>query len=211
MVEHRVGAWSNDEVLTGREITLEIGGRTLLRDGSFVVGAGEKVALVGANGAGKSSLLAFLLGDTPGHLHASGDVALVGTVGFLPQVPTPEGLGVDSSVLSHVLSARGLDVLDDEMHAARRAVSESPTPERIERFSALEERYRRAGGYEVEARLARLAHGLGLPEGVLLAEVGSLSGGHAAGWTSSGCCSRSPTSWCSTSRPTTSTARPSCG
>ena len=85
-------------MLIGREITIEIGGRTLLRDGTVMVGPKDKVGLVGANGAGKSSLLAFLLGQGGGHLHARGDVQATGTVGFLPQVPVPDGLGVDSTV-----------------------------------------------------------------------------------------------------------------
>ncbi len=100
-------------MLTGRDITIELGARTLLRDATFVIGPRDKVGLVGANGAGKSSLLAFLLGETPRHLKVTGEVQTTGTVGFLPQVPVPNGLGVDSSVFSHVLSARGLDVLDE--------------------------------------------------------------------------------------------------
>ena len=164
-------------MLTGRDINIEVGGRTLLRDGTFVIGPRDKVGLVGANGAGKSSLLAFLLGQAPGHLQTSGDIQAVGTVGFLPQVPVPDGLGVDSNVFSHVLSARGLDVLDDRLQRARRALAASPTEERIAEFSALEERYRLAGGYEVEGQLGRLADGLGLPQGVLLVDIASLSGG----------------------------------
>jgi ATPase subunit of ABC transporter with duplicated ATPase domains len=164
-------------VLTGRDITIELGGRTLLRDATVVIGQRDKVGLVGANGAGKSSLLAFLLGEAPRHLKTSGDVQTTGTVGFLPQVPVPDGLGIDSSVFSHVLSARGLDVLDEQLQRARTALAESPTDERIAKFSSLEERYRLAGGYEVEGRLGRLADGLGLPQEVFLADIKTLSGG----------------------------------
>jgi ATPase subunit of ABC transporter with duplicated ATPase domains len=165
-------------MLIGRDITIEIGGRTLLRDGTVMVGPKDKVGLVGANGTGKSSLLAFLLGQSGGHLHTRGDVQATGTVGFLPQVPVPDGLGVDSTVFSHVLSARGLDVLDEDLQDARRDLSASPTEDRIARFSSLEERYRLAGGYEVEGELGRLADGLGLPQEALMAEdIASLSGG----------------------------------
>jgi len=164
-------------MLTGRDITIEIGGRTLVRDASFVIGPRDKVGLVGPNGAGKSSLLGFLLGEAPRHLKATGEVRRTGTVGYLPQVPVPEGLGIDTSAFSHVLSARGLDVLDDELHRARRALQESPTEARVADFSALEERYRLAGGYEVEAELGRLADGLGFPQELFFADVGSLSGG----------------------------------
>jgi ATPase subunit of ABC transporter with duplicated ATPase domains len=164
-------------VLTGRDITIELGGRTLLRDATFVIGPRDKAGLVCANGAGKSSRLGFLLGAAPGHLKTSGEVQTTGTVGFLPQVPVPEGLGVDRSVFSHVLSGRGLDVLDEQLQRARSALAESPTDERIAEFSSLEERYRLAGGYEVEGRLGRLADGLGLPQEVFLADITSLSGG----------------------------------
>jgi ATPase subunit of ABC transporter with duplicated ATPase domains len=164
-------------MLSARGVTIEVGGRTLLRDGEFVVGSGQKVALVGANGQGKSSLLSYLLGQPLDHLKVRGDVVSSGTIGFLPQVPVPGGLGVDSSVLSHVLSARGLDVLDDELHRSRRELAESPTEAQVARFTALEERFRLAGGYELESQLARLADGLGLPQEYLLADVDSLSGG----------------------------------
>jgi ATPase subunit of ABC transporter with duplicated ATPase domains len=164
-------------MLIGRDITIEVAGRTLLGDGWVTIGPKDKVGLVGANGAGKSSLLAFLLGDLPPHLRARGELQSDGTLGFLPQVPVPEGLGVDSSVFAHVLSARGLDVLDDTLHRARRALTESPTDERIAEFSALEERYRLAGGYEVEAQLGRLADGLGFPQELFFADIASLSGG----------------------------------
>ncbi|MHB8329112.1 MAG: ABC-F family ATP-binding cassette domain-containing protein, partial [Acidimicrobiales bacterium] len=164
-------------MITGRDISIEIGGRVLVRDGSFVIGPTDKVGLVGRNGSGKSSLISFVLGEANGHLRASGDVRIEGTVGFLPQMPVPHGLGVDSSALSHVLSARGLDVLDDRVHKARAAMTASPTEALIHEFTELEERYRIAGGYEIEGRVARLAAGLGLSESLLLEDVDSLSGG----------------------------------
>ena len=108
---------------------------------------------------------------------ASGEIRTEGTLGFLPQLPVPAGLGVDASALSHVLSARGLDVLDDQLHKARHAMASSPTEDAIHAFTTLEERYRVAGGYEMEGHIARLADGLGLAQGLLLEDVSSLSGG----------------------------------
>jgi ATPase subunit of ABC transporter with duplicated ATPase domains len=164
-------------MITGRGVTIEIGGRTLLRDASFMVGPEDKVGLVGRNGTGKSSLVSIICGQVPSHLRTRGDVALQGTIGFLPQVPTAGGLGLDRTGFSHVLSARGLDVLDEELNEARRAVESDPTDKAIARFSDLEERYRTVGGYNLEGDISRLADGVGLRHDALFEDIDALSGG----------------------------------
>ncbi len=164
-------------MITGRDVTIEIGGRTLLREASFMVGPEDKVGLVGRNGTGKSSLVSVICRQVPPHLRVAGDVDIQGTIGFLPQVPTAGGLGLEPTGFSHVLSARGLDVLDEEMHTARRAVAADPTTEAITRFTDLEERYGAAGGYNLEADIARLAEGIGLRQETLFDDIDSLSGG----------------------------------
>ena len=119
----------------------------------------------------------MICGQLPPHLRVSGDIDVQGTIGHLPQVPVAGGLGLEPTGFSHVLSARGLDVLDDEVHTARLAMAETPTAEAIERFTDLEERYRLAGGYDVEGDIARLAEGVGLRQDLLFEDLKSLSGG----------------------------------
>ena len=59
------------------------GGQTLLDDVGFRVGEGEHVALVGANGAGKTTVMRLLAGaDTP----TSGTVSVRGSVGVMTQL-----------------------------------------------------------------------------------------------------------------------------
>ena len=132
---------------------------------------------MGRNGAGKSSFVSVLVGEAGPQLRFEGNVRISGTFGYLPQVPLPRGLGLEPSGFSHVLSARGLDVLDDALDQARRQMSKDPTVENVAHFSDLEEQYRRNGGYEAESVMARLAAGLGLPEDVLLDDIEQLSGG----------------------------------
>ena len=84
---------------------------------------------------------------------------------------------MDPSGFSHVLSARGLDVLDDALDQARRQMAKDPTDENIQHFSDLEQQFRENGGYEAESVMGRLAAGVGLPEDVLLDDIETLSGG----------------------------------
>ena len=164
-------------MIAASSLTIEIGDRPLLTEASFVVGAGEKVGLVGRNGAGKSSFVSVLLGQPSPHVRWSGNVRVTGTTGFLPQAPVPEGLGLDPSGFSHVLSGRGLDVLDDALHQARQAMAKDPSVENIQHFSDLEEQFGESGGYEAESVMARLADGLGLRQDLLVDPIDELSGG----------------------------------
>jgi ATPase subunit of ABC transporter with duplicated ATPase domains len=164
-------------VIVGSGLTLEIGDRTLLADASFVVGAGEKVGLVGRNGTGKSSFISVLVGEPTPHLRHRGNVRVLGSFGYLPQAPVSGGLGLEPTGFSHILSARGLDVLDDALGAARRALGGESSEENIELFTDLQEQFQDNGGYEAESVMARLADGLGLRQELLLDDIESLSGG----------------------------------
>ncbi len=164
-------------MIAGSSLTIEIGDRVLLRDASFLVGDGEKVGLVGRNGAGKSSLVSVIVDEPAPQVRFTGAVRFTGSYAYLPQVPVARGLGLEPSGFSHVLSGRGLDVLDDALEKARTQMAKDPTEENITRFSELEEQFGERGGYEAEGVMARLADGLGLRQELLLDDIEGLSGG----------------------------------
>src|SRR3981081_2573747 len=92
-------------VLQVRNLTIDVAARRVLSDASFNVATGDKVGLVGRNGAGKTSLLKVLAGeDDP----AAGLVLRRGTLGYVPQTPRPRG-EASHTALTHILSGRGLD------------------------------------------------------------------------------------------------------
>ena len=156
-----------------------MGGRVVVDDASFMVRAGDKVGLVGRNGAGKTSLLKVLGRENP---PAAGTVTVQGRLGFLTQDPRAlrqMGGGHASGVtgLSHVLSGRGLDEAADRMEKLRIAMEESPSERAVARYSRAEDHFAALNGYAAEAEVRQLVAGLGLTPGRVDLPLRVLSGG----------------------------------
>jgi ATP-binding cassette subfamily F protein 3 len=143
------------------------GGHDVLKGVSFEVGDRDRVALVGANGAGKSSLLKIIAGEVP---------ADEGTIKFQGSSPSelaylPQDAGVRSgrSLWNELVSSfPELQQAQAELGAIEVAIGDAATggdderlQELIERQGALLERFERQGGYTVEAEIARVLAGLG--------------------------------------------------
>jgi ATPase subunit of ABC transporter with duplicated ATPase domains len=130
-------------VLQVRDLAVEVGGRLTLTDASFSLHAGDKVGLVGRNGAGKTSLLRVLAGANP---PAAGVVLRPELVGFLPQDPPARGAGLDGTALSHVLSGRGLDKAMKRLEELRAKLDADPSPRNVKAFGNAEDAFGASGG-----------------------------------------------------------------
>ena len=161
-------------MLEAKALSVEVGGRIVVSDASFRLRAGDKVGLVGRNGAGKTSLLKVLSGELPS---AGGSTQVIGGLGFLTQDPRRLAVEVESTGLSHVLSGRQLDEAVVRLEKLRLAMEEDPSERAIHRYSRAEERFADAGGYSAEAEVRQLVAGLGLASDRLDLPVGVLSGG----------------------------------
>src|SRR5437764_14180765 len=149
------------QVLVARGLSVEVGGRLTLEEASFDVRAGDKVALVGRNGAGKTSLLRALAGDAPA---AAGSVVRRGRLGYLPQEPRSVGDAGARRALDHVVGGRALDEAAERLEKLRLVVDEDPSAHNVGRYSRAEDAFRHAGGYAGEAEARRLVAGLGLAQ-----------------------------------------------
>jgi ATPase subunit of ABC transporter with duplicated ATPase domains len=138
------------------------------------VRAGDKVGVVGRNGAGKTSLLQVLAGELP---PAGGRVVRRGAVGYLRQDPRQHRADDDDQALEHILGARGLGELAGDLEKARIRLEESHEDRNVRRFARLEEEYRAQGGYQAGSEATTIAVGLGLPQDRLGLPVHALSGG----------------------------------
>jgi ATPase subunit of ABC transporter with duplicated ATPase domains len=160
-------------VLQVRNLAIDVAARRVLSDASFTVAPGDKVGLVGRNGAGKTSLLKVLAGeDDP----AAGLVLRRGTLGYVPQNPRPRAEAA-LTALSHVLSGRGLDKAATRLSELHLRLEKDHSLANVERFSEAEERYRLDGGYSSESDARRITAGLGLKPDRVDMPLSVLSGG----------------------------------
>src|SRR5262249_10576023 len=127
--------------LEARDLSVEVAGRIVVEGLSIDLRDGDKVGVVGRNGAGKTSTLRVLAGEMP---PASGTVVRRGAVGYLRQDPRQHRADEDRG-LEHVLGARGLVDLNRRLEKARIALEETHGDREVHRFARLEEEYRRLG------------------------------------------------------------------
>jgi len=160
-------------MIQSRGLAIDVAARRVLSDASFTVNSGDKVGLVGRNGAGKTSLLKVLAGEDDA---AAGLVLRRGTLGYVPQNPRPRAESAHSA-LSHILSGRGLDRAAARLVELHQALELDHSLSAIEKYSEAEERYRLDGGYSGESEARRIVTGLGLRLDRVDLALGVLSGG----------------------------------
>lgn len=156
-------------------LELRAGARILVSEASFRVADGDKVGLVGRNGAGKTTMMRALAGETQ---PASGTITNSGTVGYLPQ--DPRSADPEQLVRDRILSARDLhDVIRRMRTAEKRMASadDATRDEAMRRYTRAETEFTAAGGYAAEAEAAAVAAGLGIDNRLLEQHLGTLSGG----------------------------------
>ena len=163
-------------MITATDLELRAGSRILLSGANLRVQPGDRIGLVGRNGAGKTTSMRVLAGEGEPY---SGEVAAGSPVGYLPQDPREGDLSVTAK--DRVLSARGLDTLLAKMEKAQTAMAElvdGPENEKaVREYGRLEERFSSLGGYAAESEAARICTHLGLPDRVLGQPMRTLSGG----------------------------------
>jgi ATPase subunit of ABC transporter with duplicated ATPase domains len=157
-------------MITATGLELRAGARILLDGVTLRVQPGDRIGLVGRNGAGKTTSLKVLAGEGQPY---SGQVDRRGPVGYLPQDPRTGDLEVTAR--DRVLSARGLDKLMAEMKQLEQILGEDEKAMR--RYGQIEDQFAAVGGYRAEAEAARICANLGLPDRALAQTLGTLSGG----------------------------------
>lgn len=164
-------------ILACHGIAKAFGEDVIVENGSFHIEDREKVALVGINGAGKSTILKMIVGELPTD---AGQVILTKgkTLGYLAQ---HQAMKSGSTIYEEVRSSRP-DIL--QMNQQLRDIEEElnnlsgdALNTRLDTYHRLTEEFDRMNGYAYESEVVGVLKGLGFLEEEFSKAVDTLSGG----------------------------------
>ena len=166
--------------LSTQDINLSFGTDIILKDISFAINDGDKLGIIGVNGAGKTSLFRILTGEyTPD----SGAVYVQKghTVGILEQNPDLSSLPGDTSCLEYMYTAfPALLSLEKEIERCEGELARSSGNATIALSNTLNElntKFARDGGLEFRSRCRGMLLRLGFDEALIEQKIKTLSGG----------------------------------
>jgi len=162
-------------LLTADSLAKSYGAQDVFWDVSLQISRGDKVALIGPNGHGKSTLLQLLAGlDTPtaGRVHQARGLR----IGYLPQHPDLPG---ERTLYDEMLAVfADLQAQQAELRELEQAMADPARREgALARYGQAQTRFEMAGGYTYESRIRRVLGGLGFREEEHQRPISHLSGG----------------------------------
>lgn len=150
-------------------ITKTYGPELVLRNITFNLGRGQKIALIGPNGVGKSTLLQILAGIVQPD---EGLVELndLPRIGYLPQQIVVES---EKTVEEYIKDVVGISPIEKELDE----LSNTNDSTLADQIGSLQETYEALGGYELSHRIRKIFAGIGLKDIQSDRQLNQLSGG----------------------------------
>ena len=153
-------------MLSLTNISLRRGRKVLIQNASFQVHAGQRMGLIGANGSGKSSLFAMLLGE----LEADDGELKLDPKDQIAHV-AQESPQSSASAVDYVMDG------DAELREVQQAIAAGEASDENPDLHLLYERMEIIDGFTAESRASRLLHGLGFAAEEYAKPVREFSGG----------------------------------
>ncbi len=164
-------------ILACHNIEKAFGDQIIVKSGSFHIEEREKVALIGINGAGKSTILKMIMKELEPD---AGNIILAKdkTIGYLSQ---HQELAGDNSILDELKTAKA-DLIDMErqirsVEMELKHLSGTALEDRLSYYHRLTERFEQADGYAYQSELVGVLKGLGFHEDDFSKSINTLSGG----------------------------------
>ena len=161
-------------------LKIEFGARPLFADAGFVINEHDRIALVGRNGAGKTTMLRVLCGEQQ---PTGGTVAVASgtTIGYLPQVMrTSDDTTVRGEArkafADHIELKGRIDTMSRRL-AERTDYESADYMQLVKRFTQEHDRYQMLGADNYEAEIERTLAGLGFTRADMERPTSEFSGG----------------------------------
>ena len=149
-------------------------GEYLLDGLSFEIQEGERVAILGRNGCGKTTLFNILTGQMDydgGEVYVNPNKRL----GLISQIPHfPEGYSVEDVLRSAYQDLLGAK---KKMEQLEKQMASGATQEQLAEYDRLTNRFQSGGGYEMDVEVDKICNGLGISQDQREQSFASLSGG----------------------------------
>ena len=164
-------------ILACHNLNKAFGEQIIVKDGSFHIEEHEKAALIGLNGAGKSTILKMIMGELP---LDSGEVILAKgkTIGYLSQ---HQKLESGNTIYEEVKTAKSdIIALENQIRSIELELKHLKGEElekRLQTYHHLTASYEQANGYAYESEITGVLKGLGFSEEDFGKSVDTLSGG----------------------------------
>ena len=164
-------------MLTVSGLSKSYGGRTLWSDVTLQLSAGRRVALIGGNGTGKTTLIEVIMGATEpdsGVIHKPKDLR----VGYLAQeLPDATDRSVLAETLDGAVHVRQVAERLRKLEAELETDDGSNMERIIDQYGAAQTEFETMGGYAIESEAHRVLAGLGFPPAWNDRPIKELSGG----------------------------------
>ncbi len=164
-------------ILACHNISKTFGDQIIVKSGSFHIEEREKVALIGVNGAGKSTILKMIIKELDVD---SGEIVLTKgkTIGYLSQ---HQELSGGNTILEEIKTAKA-DIINMEkqirtMELEMKHLDGAELESRLHSYHLLTQRFEQENGYAYQSELIGVLKGLGFHEEDFSKEVDTLSGG----------------------------------
>ena len=149
-------------------------GENLLQGLSFEIQEGERVAILGRNGCGKTTLFRILTKEIDydeGEVYVNPNKRL----GLISQIPIfPDGYNVEDVLRS---AYRELQQVQKKMRQLENMMQAGATESQLREYDGLSSRFQAGGGYEMDVEVDKICNGLGISQEQRSQEFASLSGG----------------------------------
>ncbi len=163
-------------------ITLVLGAKRIFENLNWEIQYGQRIGLIGANGAGKSSLFKLIEGEHAPELGGSITRARLITTGYLPQHPEldPTLTALDAALMGNPRAAQvhaELERVESSLGDPEVYGDEKKLQRALEKQHQLIEEYHALGGDSYPERVKGILLGLGLAQSELTKPLSVLSGG----------------------------------